>query len=244
MRLSNKRIVITGGSRGLGRALATRFTQEGARIALCARSLDDLKRTALELASLGAPPLFAACDVADARQVEQFADLVLGEFGAVDVLINNAALLGTRSEIVEWTRPAWDRVMDVNISGVFSVTKAFLPSMILQRSGSIINVSSSVGKSGKPRWGAYAVSKFALEGFTQVLSAELVSSGIRVNSVNPGAIDTQMRHAAYPHEQRSELKPASEATDVFVYLASDESRGITGRCLEAQEFTRIKKETS
>ena len=242
MRLVGKRTVITGGSRGLGRALATRFAREGARLALCARSSDDLNRAALELASLGPPPVTTSCDIADENQVAQLAALVLAEFGGVDVLINNASVLGPRTEILEWTRSAWNRVMDVNVGGAFLVTKAFLPSMIRQGSGSIINVSSSVGKVGKAAWGAYAVSKFALEGFTQVLAAELASKGVRVNSVNPGAMDTEMRRAAYPHEDRSLLKPPSELTEVFVYLASDESRGVTGQWSEAQAVTKTNKE--
>jgi NAD(P)-dependent dehydrogenase (short-subunit alcohol dehydrogenase family) len=242
MKLEGKRVVITGGSKGLGRALASRFAQEGAKLALCARSFDELNRAALELNLGGSSCIFSSCDIADAAQVSQFANMVLAEFGAVDVLINNASILGPRMDIVEWTKPTWDRVIDVNINGLFAVTRAFLPSMIINRSGSIINVSSSVGKTGKRRWGAYATSKFAVEGFTQVLADEVRAVGIRVNSVDPGAMDTDMRHAAYPDEDRSKLKPPSEAAGVFVYLASDASRGITGQCIVAQEFTKNHKE--
>ncbi len=242
MKLKGIRVVITGGSRGLGRALAARFADEGARLALCARSFDDLNRVALDLSLRGSPCLVSACDIADAAQVAQFEDLVLSEFGAVDVLINNAALLGPRADILEWSKPTWDRVMDVNVNGLFSITKAFLPSMIGQHAGSIINVSSSVGKVGKRRWGAYAASKFALEGFTQVLAEEVRGSGIRVNSIDPGAMDTDMRHAAYPDEDRSKLKSPSEVADAFVYLASDRSRGTTGQCIVAQDFTKTHKE--
>ncbi len=242
MKLEGKRVVITGGSRGLGRALAARFADEGARLALCARSFDELNRAALELSLRGSHCIVSACDIADAAQVSQFANLVLADFGAVDVLINNASLLGPRIDILEWTKSSWDRVIDVNVNGLFSVTRAFLPSMVGQRAGSIINVSSALGNVGKKRWGAYATSKFALEGFTQVLADEVRGSRVRVNSVNPGAMDTDMRHAAYPDEDRSKLKSPSEVTDVFVYLASDESRGTTGRCFDAQEFTKTHKE--
>ena len=242
MKLKGKRVVITGGSKGLGRALAARFADEGARLALCARSIDELNRVALDLSLRGSPCIVSACDIADAAQVSQFANLVLEDFGAVDVLINNASLLGPHIDILEWTKPTWDRVIDVNVNGLFSVTKAFLPSMVGQRAGSIINVSSSVGRVGKRRWGAYASSKFALEGFTQVLADEVKGSGIRVNSVNPGAMDTEMRHAACPDEDCSKLKSPSEVTEVFVYLASDESRGTTGLRFDAQEFKKTHKE--
>jgi NAD(P)-dependent dehydrogenase (short-subunit alcohol dehydrogenase family) len=242
MKLKDKKIVITGASRGLGRALAVRLVEEGARVAFCARSFDALNRLALDLAVRGSRPLFSACDISDAYQVERFAAAVLSEFGSIDVLINNASLLGPRIDIVEWTHATWDRVIDVNVNGVFLVTKAFLPSMINQRSGSVINVSSSVGKTGRRKWGAYSASKFALEGLTQTLADEVRQHGIRVNSVNPGPIDTDMRHAAYPDEDRSKLKSPSEIADVFVYLASDESRGTTGQYFEAQDFPKTKKE--
>lgn len=242
MRLKGKRIVITGGSKGLGRALATRFAEEGARIAICSRTYDELNRIALDLAVHGHPPVFASCDIADADQVKRFSDLVLSEFGSIDVLVNNASVLGQRIDLVDWTLSAWDRVIDVNVNGLFAVTKAFLPSMIRQRSGSIINVTSSVGRKGRARWGAYAVSKFALEGFTQTLADEVRHQGIRVNSVNPGALDTEMRHAAYPDENRDTLRKPSEVTDVFVFLASDESRGTTGQYIDAQEYLKTKKE--
>jgi NAD(P)-dependent dehydrogenase (short-subunit alcohol dehydrogenase family) len=244
MNLKNKKIVITGASKGLGRALAFRFAEEGAHLALCARSTDELKRVELELSLRGAPPLAASCDIADHVQVERFAALVLEEFDTVDVLVNNASQLGPRIEIAEWTAATWNRIIDVNVNGLFAVTRAFLPAMLKQGFGSIINVSSSVGKKGRARWGAYATSKFALEGFTQTLADEVRNKGVRVNSVNPGPLDTEMRHAAYPDEDRSKLKSPSEVLDVFVFLASDRSRGMTGQYFDAQEFQKNNKETA
>jgi NAD(P)-dependent dehydrogenase (short-subunit alcohol dehydrogenase family) len=238
MRLKDKRIVVTGGSKGLGRALTLRFVSEGAYVAICARSAEELNRLSIELSSRGAHVLSLPCDIADQEQVAQFAGSALDELGSVDVLVNNASILGPRIELMELSRPTWDRVIDVNLNGLFNVTKAFLPSMLRSRSGSIINVTSSVGKVGRARWGAYGVSKFAAEGFTQTLADEVKNSGIRVNSVNPGPIDTTMRRAAYPDEDRSRLKAPEEVTEVFVYLAADESRGITGQYFEAQKFER------
>jgi len=238
VRLKEKRIVVTGGSKGLGRALTVRFVREGACVAICARFAEDLNRLNIELRSGGAHLLCVACDIADPEQVGQFARSVLEDFGGVDVLINNASILGPRIDLVEFSRSTWARVIDVNVNGLFNVTRAFLPSMIAHRSGSVINVTSSVGKVGRARWGAYAVSKFAMEGFTQTLADEVRSLGIRVNSVNPGPMDTAMRHAAYPEEDRSKLKSPEEVTEVFVYLAADESRGVTGQYFEAQKFER------
>jgi NAD(P)-dependent dehydrogenase (short-subunit alcohol dehydrogenase family) len=238
MRLKGKKIVVTGGSKGLGRALALRFASEGACVTICARSADELNRLSIELSARGAHVLALPCDIADPEQVAQFASSALEDLGAVDALVNNASILGPRIELIEYSKPTWDRVMDVNLNGLFNVTKAFLPSMVRSRSGSVINVTSSVGKVGRARWGAYAVSKFAMEGFTQTLADEVRGTGIRVNSVNPGPMDTAMRHAAYPDEDRSRLKSPEEVTEVFVYLAADESIGVTGQYFEAQKFER------
>ncbi|MBM4160547.1 MAG: SDR family oxidoreductase [Ignavibacteria bacterium] len=235
MKLKEKRVVITGGSKGLGRALVLRFATEGAWVATCARSEDELRRLLLELSSRDVRAVVLQCDISDPEQVSQFAWKVLDNFGTIDVLVNNASILGPRIDIVEFTKPTWDRVIDINVHGMFHVTKAFLPAMIRQGSGSIINVSSSVGRAGRAQWGAYAVSKFAMEGFTQTLADEMRHHNIRVNSVNPGAMKTDMRHQAYPAEDRSKLRSPEEVTDVFVYLASNESRGITGQYLEAQQ---------
>ena len=242
MNLKGKTAVITGGTKGLGKALALRFAEQGAHVALCGRSQDLLKRTQLELSAFGVRTLAEQCDISDADQVQRFAERVLEEFSDVDVLVNNAALLGSRVPIAEYSAPRWEQVIQVNVNGLFYVTKAFLPSMIHRRSGSIINVASSVGRHGRAGWGAYAVSKFAMEGFTQTLAQEMQTYGIRVNSVNPGAMATEMRHAAYPEENPATLPSPSSATDVFVYLASDASRHVTGQYLEAQSFTLKQKE--
>lgn len=242
-KLKGKTAVITGASRGLGKSLALRFAREGARLALCSRSLDSLAKTRIALEASGSQILLQACDVADPLQAEQFARAVLDEFDTVDVLINNAAVLGPRVDIVDYPRSVWERVLQVNINGVFYITRVLLPAMKKKRSGSIINVTSSVGKIGKARWVAYAVSKFGLEGFTQVLTDEVRMFGIRVNTVNPGAMATEMRHAAYPSEDQSTLKSPGDVTDIFVYLSSDESRGVTGQYFDAQQFSFKKKES-
>lgn len=244
MKLKGKTAVITGGSRGLGKALAHRFAEEGARVALCGRTENLLKHAQVELSAGGREVLVEQCDVGIPEQVQRFAQRVLEEFSRVDVLVNNAALLGTRAPIADYSSLRWEQVLQVNINGVFYITKAFLPDMMKHRSGSIINVTSSVGKQGKARWGAYAVSKFAVEGFTQTLAEEMRGYGIRVNSVNPGAMQTEMRRAAYPDEDPATVRSPSLSTEVFVYLASDVSRQITGHSLEAQSFTMKQKESS
>ena len=126
--------------------------------------------------------------------------------------------------------------MRVNLTGVFFVTKEVLQIMIPRRQGSIINVSSGVGRVGKARWGAYAVSKFGLEGFTQMLAEEVNEFDIRVNAVNPGPTRTEMRAEAYPEENPMTLPTPDEITEVFSYLASDESLAVTGKSLDARDW--------
>ena len=131
---------------------------------------------------------------------------------------------------------AWREVMGTNLNGLFLVTREVLPIMLARRSGAIINLTSGVGRVGKARWGAYAVSKAALEGFTQVLADEVRAEGIRVNSVNPAATRTKMRAEAYPAEDPMTLPTPESIMPIFVYLASDESAEVSGQALNAREW--------
>ncbi|HEX9828775.1 MAG TPA: SDR family oxidoreductase [Bacteroidota bacterium] len=238
MRLQNKHIVITGASKGLGKALALRFTEEGASVALCARSQSELDDVKQEIHSVNpsARVITHVCDIADAKQVDAFVQTVVKEFGSVDVLVNNAGALGPRVPIAEYPSGEWERVVQTNLNGTYYFTHKVVPGMIKQKSGAIINVTSTVGKTGRAKWGAYAVSKFAIEGMTQVLSEELKSHNITVNSVNPGPLATEMRRQAYPTEDQSYLRKPEEVTDVFVYLASAEGTGISGQWFDAANY--------
>jgi NAD(P)-dependent dehydrogenase (short-subunit alcohol dehydrogenase family) len=152
------------------------------------------------------------------------------------VLVNNASVLGPRVPIADYSLAAWEEVIRVNLTGLFSMTRQVLPSMLARRTGAIINLTSGVGRAGKARWGAYAVSKAGLEGFTQVLADEVREAGIRVNSVNPAATRTQMRAAAYPAEDPSTLPTPESIMPIFIYLASDDSVNITGQALNARDW--------
>ncbi len=236
MSLKGKHIVITGASRGLGKALAERFASEGARLALCSRSGPALEAVRESLAEHATDVMATNCDVSDSQQTRAFADHVLGAWGHVDVLINNASMLGPRVAVSEYPIKAWDEVIQTNVNGLFFLTKLFIPSMMSRGAGSIINVSSSVGRAGRRHWGAYSVSKFALEGFTQVLADELKPFNIRVNSVNPGPMATDMRHEAFPKEDPATLRKPEQLTDVFLYLASDDGKGISGQAFDAATY--------
>ncbi len=236
MRLQGKVALVTGGSQGIGRAVAAAYAREGATVIVTARHLERLEAAAAEIRKGGGNVVPLRADVADRQQVQQLAGEIKRRFDGLHVLVNNASLLGPRVPILEYPEEDWEAVVAVNLHGPFFVIKACLPLIIPTGGGSIINVSSGVGRIGKPRWGAYAASKFALEGLTQVLAAELLPFHIRVNAVNPGGTRTGMRAAAYPEEDPLTLPIPEQITPVFVYLASDESRDVTGQSLEARDF--------
>lgn len=236
MRLQGKVALVTGGSQGIGRAVAAAYAREGATVIVTARHRERLEAAAAEIRKGGGDVVPLRADVVDRQQVQQLAGEVKRRFDGLHVLVNNASLLGPRVPIIEYPEEDWEAVVAVNLHGPFFVIKACLPLMIPTGGGSIINVSSGVGRIGKPRWGAYAASKFALEGLTQLLAAELLPFHIRVNAVNPGGTRTGMRAAAYPEEDPLTLPTPEQITPVFVYLASDESRDVTGQSLEARDF--------
>jgi NAD(P)-dependent dehydrogenase (short-subunit alcohol dehydrogenase family) len=236
MKCEGKTIVITGASRGLGKALAERFAAEGARLALCARNEEHLKELSASLSDKGVPVFWRACDIGDSVMVADFAGAVLSAFGTVDGVINNASILGARGPIIDYEPRTWDEVIQTNLHGTFFVTRAFLLPMMKRGSGFVINVSASVGRAGRKEWGAFAVSKFGIEGFTQLLAEEVKPFNIRVNAVNPGPLATDLRRQAYPQEDQSILRTPDQVTDVFVYLASQDGIGISGQSLDAPSF--------
>lgn len=236
MLLKNKVAVVTGASRGIGKAVAAAFLKEGAKVALCARNAEELERTGTELHCFGIPTLWKGCDVSSADDVKLFIDFVMERWGAINILVNNASLLGPRAPLAEYPVDEFEKVMRVNVNSIFYTTKYALPVMLKNRGGSIINVSSGVGRMGKANWGAYAASKFAVEGLTQVTANEVKESGVRANAVNPGGTRTKMRAEAYPDEDPMTLPAPEDITDVFVYLASDLSRDVTGQSFDARGF--------
>lgn len=233
---TDKVVVISGASRGLGEALTLAFAERGASLAFFSRNRPSIERLSGRLDTLRAKYIAHAFDVRDEAAIESFVSAIRDRFGRIDVLINNASIIGERAEIATLSIERWKEVIDVNVTGTFILTKHCLPLLKSKHETSIINVSSSVGIRGSKRWGAYAVSKFGLEGFTQVLAEEVKPDHIRVNSVDPGPMATEMRRQAYPTENISRLKKPEEVLDVFLYLASDQSEKITGQRFEAQSF--------
>ncbi|MCA1848081.1 MAG: SDR family oxidoreductase [Actinobacteria bacterium] len=232
--LGGKVALITGASQGLGRALALAYAKEGARVVINARSEESIRPVAGEVEASGAEVLALAADVSKSADVERLVGAAVERFDRIDVLVNNAGVLGPRVAIAEYPEDEWRRVIDANLTGPFLVSKAVVPHM--PEGGSILNVVSGVSVEGRPEWGAYSVSKFGVEGLTQILASELEERGIRVNAVDPGGMRTGMRAAAYPEEDPMTRITPEENTGVFLYLASDESKGVTGERFKAQEF--------
>jgi len=228
MKLENKVALITGGSRGIGKAVAAAFAREGAKLALCARSADELQQTIAELRRTKAQAQGWTCDVTMESSVKDLVHEAQRAFGRIDILVNNAGVMTRPAPMVELEVRKWDYTIAVNLRGPFLVTQAVLPFMLKQKSGSVINVSSTIGRGAYPNFVAYATSKWGLEGFTQTLAAELRPSDIRVNSVEPGYVATKLTGYRGSNPE--------SVTDVFVYLASDESKSVTGKMLSSSTW--------
>ena len=220
-RMAGMRVVVTGASRGLGRALAEAFAAEGARLVVTATAVRRLEGTMSRVRERGAQVQGVPLDLADPGSVQEAAAQTLAVLGRVDVVVNNASLLGARTPIADYPAELWDAVMAVNLTGTVQWTSALIPAM--SPGGAIINVTS--GAAGRAGWGAYAVSKLGLEGVTQMLREELRDAGIRCVAVNPGPLRTAMRAAAYPDEDPQTVPRPSRVVAPFLAIAAGEDPG-------------------
>ncbi len=238
--LLGKHILITGASEGLGRELALSFAREGASaLVLVARRTNLLEEVTLQIGNI-APKTrvtWIGGDVGSPKDVERITASMNQVFGGrLDVLVNNASVLGPSPMpyLLDYPLEDFQSVLNTNLTGPFLMIRSCLPSMI-EHGGSIINVTSDAGVVGYPRWGAYGISKFGLEGMSQTWAAELEDTQVRVNLVDPGDMNTLMHRRAEPGEDPVQWADPAEVTEVFIYLASDNSRGLTGKRLQAQE---------
>jgi NAD(P)-dependent dehydrogenase (short-subunit alcohol dehydrogenase family) len=236
-KLGGKAALITGGSRGIGKAVAAAYAREGAKVFICGRNAAELERALLDIRKCGDADGLAG-DLGKLPDVQKIVGAAIARYGSIDILVNNAGLVGPRAPLVAYPVAAWEEVVRVNLNGSFFMTQEVLKVMLPRRQGSIINVSSGVGRVGRARWGAYAATKFALEGLTQVLAEELKNTGIRVNSLNPGPTRTRMRAEAYPDEDPMKLPAPEEIAPAFVYLAADAAGAVNGQSLEARDLLR------
>ena len=236
--LKDKTILVTGAGDGIGRAAALSYAAHGATVVLLGRTESKLEQVYDEIEAKGGPkPGLVALDLATATEdnMTHLAHGLAEEFSQLDGLLHNASLLGERRPIESAGYSAWLEVMQVNVNAQFLLTRALLPLLQAASSASIIFTSSGVGRNGRAYWGAYAVSKFATEGFMQVLAGELENtSKVRVNSLNPGATNTAMRRTAYPGEQPTDNPAPEDIMASYLYLMGDDSIGVTGQPLNAQ----------
>jgi NAD(P)-dependent dehydrogenase (short-subunit alcohol dehydrogenase family) len=233
--LDGRVIAITGCTGGLGRAVALDAARAGAQLILLGRNVRKLQDLHAEL-ELMAPEraLMAPLDLemALAQDYDQLAAAIASRYGRLDGLVHCAALLGALTPIEQYEVPMWARVMHVNLTAAFALTQVLLPALRQSPDASIIFTSSSVGRKGRAYWGAYAVSKFGVEGLMQVLADELRgTTRIRVNSINPGAMRTPMRRQAYPAEALETLALPESRAEPYIRLLGARGAGITGQAL-------------
>jgi NAD(P)-dependent dehydrogenase (short-subunit alcohol dehydrogenase family) len=236
--LAGRVIAITGATGGIGRAVALDALRAGAEVVLIARNVRKLQALHVEAEAIAAGrALMAPLDLekALANDYDQLADAVMNRYGRLDGLVHCAGLLGTLTPVEHYDVPTFCRVLHVNLTAAFALTQVLLPALRRSKDASIIFTSSSVGREGRAYWGAYAVSKFALEGLSQVLAAELSgSTPVRVNTLNPGAARTTMRRQAYPSENLESLPLPESLADPYLKLLGPRGVGITGQALNCQ----------
>ncbi len=248
--LKDKIALITGGGRGIGRAVAFAFAREGARVALVARTTNEVARVAEEIsAACGVEAMPAPCDVSERESVERAFIQVKGRFGRVNILVNNAGVAES-APLIKTDDELWERHLAVNLSGTFYCTRAALPGMIEQGWGRVINIASIAGKTGAPYISAYAASKHGVLGLTRSVALEVAAKGITVNAICPGYVETDMTTRAVENitaktgkaadeiledikrmsPQNRLIKP-EEVASVALLLASEEGRGINGQAI-------------
>lgn len=238
--LAGRVIAITGAGDGIGRAIALGCAAAQAQVVLIGRHAGKLEAVHAQIAASGAPEASIAVldlEQAIARDYDQLADALMERYGRLDGLLHNAGILGTLTPIEQYDVPTWCRVMHVNVTAAFVLTQVLLPALKKSADAAVLFTSSAVGRQGRAYWGAYAVSKFALEGLSQVLAQELQNiSQVRVNVINPGRTRTAMRRQAYPAENLETLPLPGQLTAAYLALLGPASRGITGGSFDAQPF--------
>ncbi|MCC6355836.1 MAG: 3-oxoacyl-[acyl-carrier-protein] reductase [Verrucomicrobiae bacterium] len=236
--LKDKIAIVTGAGRGIGAAIATRLASQGAAVACVSRTEANARRSAEQVAALGARSLALAVDVADGAAAESAVGAVLKEFGRIDILVNNAGV--TRDGLIMRMGDAdWDAVLTTNLKGAFNFTRPAVRGMIKQRSGRIVNISSVVGLIGNAGQANYAASKAGLIGFTKAVAKEVAGRGVTCNAIAPGFITTDMT-AALNEEQRSRLLGViplgrfgdpEDIAQAVLFLVAESGRYITGQVL-------------
>ena len=236
--LAGRVILVTGAGDGIGRVAAKTFAAFGATVILHGRTLAKLESVYDEIEAGGGPqPAIVPLDLSTASPADyrQVAETIEQEFGRLDGVLHNAAVLGDITPLEAYDPDTWDFVMKINLRAPFLLTQALLPLLKQSADASVIFTTSSVGRRARAFWGAYAASKCGIEGLSQMFADELMNtSNIRVNCINPGATRTRMRASAYPGENPYSLKAPEDIMGPYLYLMGPDGRGTTGQSLDAQ----------
>jgi len=249
--LSGRVAWVTGGGRGIGRAAALALARVGAHVAVSARTRGEVDEVAAEARKLYGPAESVTCDVSDWSQVVKTVGQIESQLGPIDILINNAGVLGPLARMWESPPHEWARAIEINLIGAYHCARAVLPGMIERRRGSIVNISSGAADFAGPNWTAYAVSKAGLDHLTRNLAVDLGGTGVRVNSLHPGIVETAMVRAlrtATPEQlpeyrrrffedltANGEVAAPEAPAIVIAWLASDATRDLNGAVLNARD---------
>ena len=235
--LANKVILVTGAGDGIGKQAALTYSSLGATVILLGKTTKKLEDVYDLIVEKNYPqPAIVPLDLKGATK-QNYIDMVATikeQFGRLDGALLNAAVLGELTPFTQIHEQIWTDVMQVNVNSQYLLAQALLPLLQSSKSASLVFTSSGVGNKGKAYWGAYSVSKFAIEGMMQVIADEYDTSSVRSNAINPGPTDTSMRSVAYPGENKANLASPEEIMPAYVYLMSDESLSINGQVLNAQ----------
>lgn len=226
MLLEGKTAVITGAGRGIGRAIALAFAREGCDVFLAARTVPELEETAGLVRALGRRAEWCRCDVADPEDIRRMAAAALEAFPAVDILVNNAGWAVFRP-FLELTPEEWQRMLDVNLTSVFTAIQAFLPHMRARRAGRIINISSVTGIKGLHLQSAYTAAKHGVNGLTKALALELKADKIAIHAICPGGVDTRMARDNMPDRDKTDWMTPEDIAHTALYVATQSPRAVT-----------------
>ncbi|WP_086931381.1 YciK family oxidoreductase [Agarilytica rhodophyticola] len=236
--LKDKVILITGAGAGIGKAAALTFAQYGATVILLGRTLQKLEEVydEIERQGLAQPAIFPMnLESASDHDYQAMHDSINEEFGRLDGLLHNASELGPRTPLTNYPSEQWQKLLQVNLTAPFIMTKSLVPLLSKSQNASIVFTGSSVGIKGRAFWGAYAVTKAGCENMVEILADEFDgTNNIRVNSINPGGTRTRMRASAYPAENPSSVPPAEDIMKPYLFLLGDDSKDVNGTQLNAQ----------
>ena len=232
--LNSKVILVTGANKGFGLAISMDLAKAGATVIMLGRDLSSLEYAYDAVVDAGyKEPILYPLDLegASPENYQELQDNIIEKFNRLDGLIHNAAILGTQMPIDQYDIKLWYSTLQINLSAPFMLTQFLIPALKKSDDARILFLSSSVGRKARAYWGAYSVSKFGLEGLAMTLSEELEKTKIKVNTINPGKMRTEMRRAAYPAEDAATLSKPEEKSSVIVYLLSKEAERINGEQL-------------